>query len=247
MYNDFAEVYDRLQDADYERFVNFYERIFEKNGLKPELVLDLACGTGNITLPMAKRGYDMIGLDMSVEMLNIARDKAFEAEKEILFLCQDMCEMELFGTVDAIVCALDGVNYITDYEDLKRLFRLVQNYLNPGGVFIFDINSIHKLKNVLGNNTFVNDEQGIFYVWQSEFSEETMICDFGLTFFEEAEGGSYQRFDEFQQERAYTIDEIVKAAELAKLDVTGFYKPFEFVTATDNDERVFFVVSKKMC
>jgi len=246
MYNDFAEVYDRLQDADYDKFVDFYEKIFEKLNLKPELVLDMACGTGNITLPMAKRGYDMIGLDMSVEMLNIARDKAYEEEQEILFLCQNMCEMELFGTVDAIVCALDGVNYITDYEDLKQLFRLVQNYLNPGGVFIFDINSVHKLKNILGNNTFVNDEQGIFYVWQSEFSEETNICDFGLTFFEEQEDGSYERFDEFQQERAYTIGEISSAAEAAGLDVTGVYKPFEFATADDNDERIFFAVSQKI-
>ena len=247
MYNDFAEVYDKLQDADYNRFVDFYEAIFKRLGIKPELVLDLACGTGNITLPMAQRGYDMIGLDMSVEMLNIARDKAYEDNREILFLCQDMCEMELFGTVDAIVCALDGVNYITDYENLKQLFRLVQNYLNPGGVFIFDINSVHKLKNILGNNTFVNDEQGIFYVWQSEFSEETQVCDVGLTFFQEMEDGSYERFDEFQQERAYTIDQIRSAAEAADLDVTGVYKPFEFSTATDCDERVFFVVSKKMC
>ncbi|MBE7024291.1 MAG: class I SAM-dependent methyltransferase [Ruminococcaceae bacterium] len=246
MYNDFAEVYDRLQDADYGRFVDFYEKIFQKQGLAPELVLDLACGTGNITLPMAKRGYDMIGLDMSVEMLNIARNKAYEENEDILFLCQDMCEMELFGTVDAIVCALDGVNYITDYDDLKKLFRLVQNYLNPGGVFVFDINSVHKLKNILGNNTFVNEEQGIFYVWQSEFSEETQVCDFGLTFFEEAEDGSYERFDEFQQERAYTIAEIKDAAEFAGLEVTGFYKAFEFVTADDNDERIFFVVSKKI-
>ncbi len=245
MYNDFAEVYDKLQDADYDRFVDFYEKIFEKLNLKPELVLDLACGTGNITLPMARRGYDMIGLDMSVEMLNIARDKAYEAEVDILFLCQDMCEMELFGTVDAIVCTLDGVNYITDYEDLKQLFRLVQNYLNPGGVFIFDINSVHKLKNILGNNTFVNDEQGIFYVWQSEFCEETQVCDFGLTFFQEQKDGSYERFDEFQQERAYTIAEISAAAEQAGLDVTGVYKPFEFVTADDNEERIFFAVSKK--
>ncbi len=247
MYNDFAEVYDRLQDADYEQFVDFYEKIFKKLELKPELVLDLACGTGNITLPMAKRGYDMIGLDMSVEMLNIARNKAYDEEQNILFLCQDMCEMELFGTVDAIVCALDGVNYITDYEDLKHLFRLVQNYLNPGGVFVFDINSVHKLKNVLGNNTFVNEEKGIYYVWQSEFSEETGVCDFVLTFFEEQEDGSYERFDEFQQERAYSIKEIVCAAESAGLVVTGVYKPFEFATASDNDERVFFAVSKKMC
>lgn len=245
MYSDFAEVYDRLQDADYNKFIEYYEQIFKKFGIKPELVLDLACGTGSITVEMAKRGYDMIGLDLSCEMLNIARNKAANEGQDILFLNQDMCEMELFGTVDAIVCALDGVNYLTDYDDLRQLFRLVENYLNPDGLFVFDINSKSKLKNILGGNTFVNDEQGIFYVWQSEYDEESHICDFGLTFFVEDEAGMYTRFDEFQQERAYTIEEISVAAEEAGLKVQGFYKPFEFATADDSDERIFCVVSKK--
>ena len=247
MYGDFAKLYDKLQDADYERFVEFYEAIFSRLGLKPELVLDLGCGTGNITVPMAKKGYDMIGLDLSVEMLNIAREKAQTAETDVLFLCQDMCEMELFGTVDAIVCALDGVNYITEYEDLEQLFRLVENYLNPGGVFVFDINSVYKLKEIMGNNTFVNDEQGVFYVWQSEFSEEASICEFLLTFFVEQEDGRYERFEEFQQERAYSVEEISLAIQKAGLEISGIYKPFQFATADDTDERIFFVVSKKMC
>ncbi|MBQ9757076.1 MAG: class I SAM-dependent methyltransferase [Clostridia bacterium] len=246
MYNDFAEVYDRLQDADYETFCDYYEEIFKKLGKNPELVLDAACGTGNITIPMARRGYDMIGLDLSCEMLNIAKEKAQRAGLDILFLNQDMCEMELYGTVDAILCALDGVNYITDKNDLKKFFSLVHNYLNPGGVFIFDINSVHKLQNILGGNTFVNEEDGIFYVWQSEFSEETNICDFDLSFFVENKDGSYTRFDEFQQERAYTIKEITEIATAENLDVTGVYKDFGFSTADDCDERIFFVLSKKI-
>ncbi len=247
MYGDFAEVYDKLQDLNYDEFVDYYERIFKSVGIKPELVLDLACGTGNITIPMSKRGYDMIGLDLSCEMLNIARDKAFEEKQDILFLNQNMTEMELFGTVDAIVCALDGLNYIVDEKELGKVFRLVHNYLNPNGVFIFDINSVHKLRDVLGGNTFVNEEQGIYYVWQSEFSEETKICDFELNFFEEQEDGSYERFDEFQQERAYSIEEMKEIIENSGLEVSGIYKPFDFATASDNDERIFFVVSKKMC
>ena len=183
MYNDFAAVYDKLQDADYDGFVDYYERIFKKFGKEPKLVLDLACGTGNITIPMAKRGYDMIGLDLSCEMLNIARDKATAEGLDILFLNQDMPEMELYGTVDAIVCALDGLNYITDPEDLKQVFKLVKNYLNPDGIMIFDINSEYKLREILGGNTFVNEEQGVYYVWQSEFDEESGICDFELNFF----------------------------------------------------------------
>ena len=247
MYNDFAEVYDRLQDADYEGFVDYYERIFKKFGKNPELVLDLACGTGNITIPMAKRGYDMIGLDLSCEMLNVAREKAAAEGLDILFLNQDMTDMELYGTVDAIVCALDGVNYITDPADLKRVFALVKNYLNPGGIMIFDINTEHKLRNILGGNTFVNEEQGIYYVWQSEFDDETKICAFELNFFCEQPDGGYIRFDEFQEERAYSTSEILDILKSEDLVAEGFYKPFEFSTPDDKEERIFFVISKKMC
>ena len=247
MYNDFAEVYDKLQDADYEAFVDYYERIFKKLGKEPKLVLDLACGTGNITIPMAKRGYDMIGLDLSCEMLNIAREKAQKENLDILFLNQDMCEMELFGTVDAIVCALDGLNYITDPEDLKQIFKLVANYLNPGGVMIFDMNTEHKLRDILGGNTYVMEEQGIYYVWQSEYFEDTKICEFELNFFSEQEDKSYKRFDEFQEERAYSPEEISGFVKDAGLNMTGIYKPFTFSTQDDEDERIFFVISKKMC
>jgi len=246
MYNDFAQVYDRLQDADYEAFVDYYEKIFEKYGIKPKLVLDLGCGTGNITIPMAKRGYDMIGLDLSCEMLNIARDKAKKEEVDILFLNQDMCEMELYGTVDAIVCALDGINYLTDPDDVRQLFGLVENYLNPGGIMIFDLNTEYKLKEVLGGNTYVYEDEEIYYVWQSEYSEETKICEFDLNFFCCQTDGSYVRFDEFQEERAYSKEEISVLVDESGLELSGSYKPFEFATVSDNDERAFFVISKKM-
>ncbi len=244
MYNDFAEVYDRLQDADYARFADYYEEIFSRNGINPELVLDLACGTGSITIPMSKRGYDMIGVDLSVEMLNIAREKAFAEDENILFLNQDMTEFELYGTVDAIVCALDGVNYLTEDGDIDRLFRLAENYLNPGGLMIFDINSEYKLREVLGGNTFVNEEQGIYYVWRNEFSEETRICEFELNFFTENDDGTYERFDEFQEERAYSVEEICTAAKKARLKCEGVYSPFSFNAASETDERIFFVFSK---
>ena len=246
MYNAFAEVYDRLQDADYEAFADYYERIFARLGAKPRLVLDLACGTGNITIPMSKRGYDMIGLDLSCEMLNIAKKKAAEAGTDILFLNQDMTEFELYGTVDAIVCALDGINYITDSAALEKVFALAENYLNPGGVMIFDINSEFKLREILGGNTFVNEEQGIFYVWESNFCEDTGVCEFELTFFVEREDGSYLRFDEYQEERAYSAEEICAAADKTRLECQGIFKPFSFSTAVDDDERIFFVFSKKI-
>ena len=149
MYGEFADIYDRLQDIDYDSFVKYYEQIFTRLGLKPSLVLDLACGTGNITLPMAGLGYDMIGVDLSEEMLGIASEKARENNFDILFLNQDMTEFELYGTVDAIVCSLDGVNYLTCDGEVEALFALVKNYLNPGGLFIFDIFSVFILKAIL--------------------------------------------------------------------------------------------------
>ncbi len=247
MYSDFAEVYDRLQDADYEAFVNFYEQIFKKFGKEPKLVLDLACGTGNITIPMAKRGYDMIGLDLSCEMLNIARDKAKKEDLDILFLNQDMSDMELYGTVDAMVCALDGVNYLTDPSDLRHLFKLLKNFLDPDGLFIFDISTEYKLKKTLGENTYVNEEDDIYYVWRSEFFEDEKICEMELNFFCRDEDGRYRRFDEYQSQRAYLPEEITKIANEENLNVTAVYKAFEFLTPSDKEERIFFVISQKSC
>ena len=132
MYHILANVYDRLQDIDYEKFADYYEAVFEKFGIKPELVLDLGCGTGNITLPMAKRGYDMIGVDLSQEMLGIATEKAKAKNKEILFLNQDMTEFELYGTVGAMVSALDRINYLTEDGQLESMLKLLHYYLDPG-------------------------------------------------------------------------------------------------------------------
>ena len=246
MYGDFASVYDKLQDADYLRFVDYYEKFFQTFDLRPELVLDLACGTGNITIPMAERGYDMIGIDLSPEMLNVAQAKASAKGLDILFLMQDMTEFELYGTVDAIVCALDGINYLTEDGQLEAVFRLAENYLNPGGVMIFDLNTEYKLKNILGGHTFVNEEKGIYYVWQNEYEEETAICRFVLDFFEEQEDGSYLRFGEYQEERAYSADEIRTAAEQANLEFLGNYGAFSQTPPAQQEERIFFVLRKKV-
>lgn len=148
MYDILANCYDRMQEIDYTAFVDFYESIFAKIGLNPKLILDLGCGTGNITLPMARRGYEMIGLDLSAEMLQQGMEKAKAENLDILFLNQDMTEFELYGTVDAMVCALDGVNYLTQDGDLTKLLRLLHYYLNPGGILIFDINTPYKIRSL---------------------------------------------------------------------------------------------------
>lgn len=245
MYDEFANIYDRLQNIDYTSFVDYYEKIFESFSLKPELVLDLACGTGNVTIPLAERGYDMIGVDMSGEMLNIAADKARAKNLDILFLNQDMTEFELYGTVDAIVCSLDGVNYLTEDWQLEQLFALVKNYLNPDGIFIFDINSKYKLSKVLSETTSVYDEDGIYCVWDSYYDEDDKICSFNLEFFIEAENGLYKRRNEYQEERAYTIDEIQVCAEKVGLKFERAYADRTFDEPKEETERIFIVLKKE--
>lgn len=241
----FSEVYDKLQDADYDGFVKFYKKVFKKFGQSPKLVLDLACGTGNITVRLAKAGYDMTGVDLSVEMLNIAKEKAADLKKDILFLNQDMTEFELYGTVDAIVSSLDGINYLTEDGDLLKVFNLCRNYLNPGGIMIFDINSEYKLKEVLGNNTFVFEDDKVYYVWRNEYCEEEKICAFCLDFFVKEVGGTYTRFSEYQEERAYSEKEISAAAEAAGLEVLGCFSDFDFQKPKSDSERLFFVLKNK--
>ena len=240
----FSNAYDKLQDADYNAFFEYYKKVFEKYNLKPELVLDLGCGTGSITLKMAKAGYDMIGIDLSCEMLDIARQKATAEGCDILFLNQDMTEFELYGTVDAIISSLDSINYITEEGGIEKLFKLCENYLNPGGIMIFDINSEYKLKEVLGNNTFVSEEDDIYYVWQNSFDEEENICSFILDFFVEKSNGSYDRFSEYQEERAYSKEEIENAVNASGLKILGCFSDFSFSEPDSKAERLFYVLKK---
>ncbi len=243
MYGDFAVLYEKLQDIDYEAYADYIEKVFKKENIKPQLVLDLACGTGTLTSIMARRGYDMIGIDMSFEMLDIAREKAYGENLDILYLNQDMTEFELYGTVDAIICSLDGVNYLTEKGDLLKTLKLVRNYLNPGGIMIFDINSEYKISTVLGNNTYVTEEKNIFYVWQNEYDEKTKICYFNLDFFEK-QGDKYIRYTEEQAERAYSEQEIRDTAKEAGLEVSGFYGELCFDIPTETTQRCFVVLKK---
>jgi len=240
----FSAVYDKLQDIDYDSFAEYYKKVFEKFKKSPELVLDLGCGTGSITVKMSQMGYDMTGIDLSCEMLNVAREKAEKPGQDILFLNQHMTEFELYGTVDAIISSLDSVNYITEDGGVEQMLKLCNNYLNPGGLLIFDINSEYKLKNILGNNTFVYDEDGAYCVWHNFYDENERICDFELTVFEKKDG-VYRRFDEYQSERAYSVSEIKSFAEKSKLEILGIYNGLSFEKPTEDAERLVFVMQKK--
>ena len=239
-YNDFAYIYDALtDDVDYNQFMQFIKKIFKLNNLNPELVLELACGTGNFTEKLVEEGYDVIALDNSEQMLDVAREKC----ENVLFLNQDMTEFELYGTVDAIICVLDGVNYITDKRKLQKMFNLCHNYLNYDGLLIFDINSEYKLKNILGNNTFVSDTDEIFYTWENELSGDKV--NFYLTFFVK-EDENYTRFDEVHTERIYKENELCDMLKKANFENIGVYADFDVKKLSKRSQRLFVCAKKIM-
>lgn len=243
MYNRFAYLYDSLiNDVDYKKWVDYYYKIFQRYALNPKLGLDLGCGTGNMTTEFSCRGIEMTGVDISEDMLMVAREKS--EGMDILYLNQDMTDFELYGTVDFIVSSLDCVNYVTDKRELLKVFKLVNNYLDPGGLFIFDINTHYKLENVIGDNTFVLENDDIFCTWQNEYDKKRKICDFYLTFFSK-NGENYTRFDEQHSERAYEIDEIKKLIEASGMRLLKVYDDLSFDKPKKTSERVFFVAQEQ--
>ena len=246
IYDLLAPFYDKFNgDINYSDWADFIEKIIEREYKlgKPELVLDLGCGTGSMTLELAKRGYDMTGVDYSSEMLDIARERAENEGKssDILWLMQDMREFELYGTVDVAVCCLDGINHLVSKKDLDKTLKLVHNYLIPNGLFIFDINGKYKFENVYGDNSYVMEEDNAVCIWQNYYDEKRGVCDFYITVFSEDEDGRYERFDDVQRERAYTIRSIRGALKKAGFEFVGAYRDFNFNEANDGDERIYFV------
>jgi len=245
MYTGFAKIYDKLMcDIDYTCWADYIESIFYANGINPHLILELGCGTGSFCIEMSKRGYDMTGIDISAEMLSCARQKCEnEGLDSILLINQDMTDFELYGTVDAVVCLLDSLNYIVLKRDLKKTFKLVRNYLNPGGLFIFDINSCYKLEKILGNNVFYSVEEDVSYIWQNRYDKRKKTCEFDLTFFVK-QGGRYERHDECHTERAFSVKEIKSVISNSGMDLLGVYDGLSFRKPAQKSERIFFVCRK---
>lgn len=248
-YEAIARVYDRLNaEIDYKKWADFFESCFEKYlGSKPELVLDLACGTGRMTRELAARGYDMIGVDGSEDMLSEAMYS--NPSEGILYLLQDMRAFELYGTVGAVVCCLDSVNYLLSEDDLRATFDRVHNYLDPDGLFIFDVNSPYKFEKIYADNAYVledeSDGRAIYCGWQNEYDAKSGICDFYLTLFEENEDGAYLRSDEHQQERCYTLGQISDALSRTGMELLGAFSDFSSTPIGDTDERWYIVARAK--
>ena len=244
-YSNLASVYDLLNDEyDYNKYADFLDSEIKANEkVKSSLVLDLACGTGKITFAMRERGYDMTGVDYSVEMLDIARESAQRegVADKMLWLCQDITEFELYGTVDVTVSCLDTVNHLTKPSELSKCFSLVHNYLIPDGLFIFDVNGKHKFENVYGNESYVIEDERSFCVWQNFYNEKSRLCDFYITLFEENEDGLYERYDEEQRERMYTLRSLKKQLKDSGFEFIGAYSDFDFNEGSDDDDRIYLV------
>ena len=183
-YTSFARVYDIFMDnVPYNEWADYLGKILKEYGIDDGLVLDLGCGTGNMTEMLASSGYDMIGVDNAEEMLEIAMEKKVESGHDILYLLQDMREFELYGTVRAVISACDSVNYITDDEDLTEVFRLVNNYLDPEGLFVFDFNTEYKYREILGEQTIAEDREECSFIWDNYYDEDERINEYELTLF----------------------------------------------------------------
>lgn len=242
-YTVLADYYDRLNShVDYRAWAEFLHRTVAKYGsAKENIWLDLACGTGSIAFELASLGHEMIGVDLSIEMLTVARQKAENAGKSILWLCQDMRSFELYGTVDAVVCCLDSLNYLPNRAGLVKCFSLVNNYLGPGGIFIFDVNTPYKFKNVYGNNDYLLEADDVFCGWHNCFDSHHGTCTFDLSFFVKNEDGTWNRCNEQQREYCYSMQTLKETLKDSGLELISVVSDFNETPATDSDERWFFI------
>ncbi len=244
MYDLLAPVYDEInKEVDYSRWADFIETVIKKHkGFEEEnLILDLGCGTGKMTLELARRGYDMTGVDNSSEMLDRASSEASDEGLNILWLLQDMREFELYGTVGVTVSCLDCMNHLTSSKDFKKCLSLVHNYLVPDGLFIFDLNGRGKFREVYADNSYVFETESSMCIWQNSYNDKSGICNFYITLFSEADDGSYVRDDEVQKEKMYTVKSIKSMLSETGFEFLGAYADFDFSPATDDSHRIYIV------
>uniref|UniRef100_UPI004055E5C9 class I SAM-dependent DNA methyltransferase n=1 Tax=Acetatifactor sp. TaxID=1872090 RepID=UPI004055E5C9 len=259
-YQDFAYVYDELMDATpYEEWAERLDSLIKKYGVsKPErnaeavldsernLVVDLGCGTGTLTELMYQKGYDMVGVDNSEDMLNIAMEKRAESGSEILYLLQDMRELELYSTVGTVVSVCDSVNYILEEDELLKVFSLVNNYLYPGGIFIFDFNTEYKYREVIGDTTIAENREDCSFIWENYYDPEQEINEYNLTIFVQEEDDIFRRFTETHYQRGYTVEQMRRLVEQAGMEIVEVMDADTGDAVTDSSERVY-IVAREHC
>ena len=241
-YTSFARVYDTFMDnIPYEEWCEYLTGLLREYNVDEGLILDLGCGTGSVTELLAEKGYDMIGVDNSEEMLEVAMEKREESGYDILYLLQDMREFELYGTVRAVVSICDSINYITDPEELLDVFRLVNNYLDPGGVFVFDFNTLYKYQEVLGDRTIAENREECSFIWDNYYYEDERINEYELSLFIREENDLYRKYEETHYQRAYTLEEMVNLVKRSGLEFVAAYDAFTREVPSEQSERIYII------
>lgn len=245
-YTGFAAVYDTfMDDIPYGDWCEYVKELLADHGIREGILLDLGCGTGSLTELLAASGYDMIGVDNSEEMLQLAMEKRARSGRDILYLCQDMREFELYGTVAAVVSICDCMNYITEPEDLVTVFELVNNYLDPGGIFIFDLNTEYKYRELLGDSTIAEDREDCSFIWDNQYEEEEKINVYDLSIFVEVEQDLYRKYHETHFQRAYSLEEVKEAIRAAGMEFVAVYDAFTKDAPREDSERIYVIAREK--
>lgn len=244
-YSSFADVYDELTfNVDYKRRAEYIMSILKDNNIEDGLLLDLACGTGSLSVEFAKNGFEVIATDYSADMLMQAQSKAFDEGVNIMFLCQKMQETDLYGTVKAVVCSLDSINHLESIDEVRKTFSVLKNFVDDGGIMIFDVNTIYKHRCVLGNNTFVYDEKNVYCVWQNRLFQDNRTVGINLDFFVKS-GEVYERFNENFKEVAFSDEELTSAVENEGFKVIKRYADLSCSQPQEATERVYYVVRRE--
>ena len=243
-YSDFAAVYDNLMDnIPYEDWFKYLHGLLTEYNIKSGIVAELGCGTGTMTELMSAAGYDMIGIDNSEAMLDIANSKKTNNDSSSLYLCQDMREFELYGTVAACISICDSINYITENDDLLTVFKLVNNYLDPKGLFVFDFNTRHYYKDMVSDTTIAEDRDDISFIWDNYYDEESDINELSLSLFIKEDGSDnlFRKHEELHLQRGYTLSEIKDLIEKSGLEYVTAYEAFTKNPADENSERIYVI------
>ena len=242
-YHELAQSYDRLtNDVDYDATVEFYYDILAREGISPRTAVDLACGTGSVALRLAQRGLQVTAVDLSWEMLMVAQQKAAEADVYPQFVCQPLQQLRLPRGVDLAVCALDSIDYILDPEDCKKAIQRVYKALNPGGCFIFDVNTPEKLR-AMDGQTFLDEDEDVYCVWRGEFDEATNICSYGMDLFQR-EGNVWHRSFEEHREYAYSAEQLVAYLRAAGFTSIRVYGDRTFEAPETGEQRIYIKARK---
>ena len=247
-YTGFAQVYDEFMDnIPYDEWVDYLAGLLRDHDIHDGIIAELGCGTGSVTERLAARGYDMIGIDSSEEMLMIAREKA-PVDGGILYLEQDMRSFELFGTVRAVVSICDTMNYLLTYHDLVQVLKLANNYLDPGGIFIFDLKTVYNYEVILGNQVFAESREDNSYIWVNNYDHESRINQYDLTLFVqkyEDDEDLFRRYEETHYQKAWTLDEIMKAANEAGMHFLKAYHAFSGENPRPDSERIYVILQEQ--